>query len=132
MSLTPDEIKGATESVVWIAKREGSIYGFWRSPPDIEQDPGAVAVYESDADVQAFISRPVGPPRRVTPLQMRRALRALGHLAAVNAYVAQQSADVQEAWEFSDFIPFNDPLVVAAAAALGVDRATLFDKAEEF
>lgn len=66
MALTPQEVLNATESVVWIAKREGAIYGFWRSPPDPEQAPGAEAVYESDAEVQAFLAQ---PPRQPTAAQ---------------------------------------------------------------
>lgn len=79
MSLTPDEIKDATEPVVWVAKREGAIYGFWRSPPDPEQDPGAEAVYESDAEVQMFIGRSLPEPTSTqklaamgfTPLELK-------------------------------------------------------------
>ena len=62
MSLTDKQIKEATEPVVWIGRRDGAIYGFWRSPPDPEQDPGAVAVHESDAEVQAFLNRTLPTP----------------------------------------------------------------------
>lgn len=65
-------------------------------------------------------------PGEVTPLQIRRALRQLGHSAAVAVYVSAQSEEVQEAWEFATRIPYDDPLIDAAASGLGLDKAALF------
>lgn len=68
--------------------------------------------------------------RTCTPLQMRRALRQLGILATVESYVASQSEETQEAWEYASAMPASDPLIVAACAALSVDRKALYDLAE--
>jgi hypothetical protein len=86
-------------------------------------------------DGQSFTPLPPPPspiPQEVTPLQIRRALRQLGMLEQVNAYVSAQDGDVQDAWQFAIAIPRNDPLVVAAAAALGVDADALFRLAGTF
>ena len=63
-------------------------------------------------------------------LQMRRALRKLGLIDAVNAYVKAQPDDVQDSWEYGVTIPASDAMVIAACAALGVDRKALFDLAD--
>jgi hypothetical protein len=81
--------------------------------------------------VQAWIVEPLTPEEIeanllawrqdmvVSPLQMRRALRAQGLADAVAAYVAQQDADTQDAWEYAIQIRRDDALIVAAASALG-------------
>jgi hypothetical protein len=55
----------------------------------------------------------------VSPLQMRRALRAENLYNAIAAYVEQQDADTQDAWEYAVEIRRNDALIASAAAALG-------------
>jgi hypothetical protein len=55
----------------------------------------------------------------VSPLQMRRALRAESLYSAITAYVEQQDADTQDAWEYAVEIRRDDALIAAAAAALG-------------
>jgi hypothetical protein len=55
----------------------------------------------------------------VSPLQMRRALRAENLYNAITAYVEQQDADTQDAWEYAVEIRRDDALIAAAAAALG-------------
>jgi hypothetical protein len=80
-------------------------------------------------DGKTFTALPVPPPPvpvEVTPLQIRRALRQMGVLDQVNAYVSTQGEDVQDAWQFAIAIPRNDPMVVAAAAALNIDADALF------
>jgi hypothetical protein len=86
-------------------------------------------------DGQTFTPIPSPPPpipQQVTPLQIRHALRQLGLLDQVNAYVSTQSGDVQDAWQFAVAISRNDPMVVAAATALGVDADALFRLAGTF
>jgi hypothetical protein len=86
-------------------------------------------------DGQAFAPIPPPPPavpQQVTPLQIRRALRQFGMLDQVNAYVATQSGEVQDAWQFAIAISRNNPMVVAAATALGVDADALFRLAGTF
>lgn len=69
---------------------------------------------------------PQHTPLNVTPLQARRALRAAGLLATVNAWVAgQPDDDIRCAWEFASVIERNGPITVGAAAALGLTDAQL-------
>ena len=77
------------------------------------------------------LSPPLTPPDPVpavvSPLQMRRALRSQGLLDASLAYVAQQDADTQDAWEYAVEIRRTDALIASAAAALGKTEAEVDD-----
>lgn len=55
----------------------------------------------------------------VTPMQMRRALRAAGLKPAVDALLAQMPEEFIEAWEYAVTIERADPIIVAAGEALG-------------
>lgn len=83
---------------------------------------GAEATDEQKEAAQAVIDAfdpEVAPvPAVVTPLQLRRALRAAGLKAAVEALIAGAGEEVQEAWNFAREIPRNDPLILAAAEQL--------------
>lgn len=59
------------------------------------------------------------PPSTVTPLQMRRALRAVGLKDGINAFLEATGEEAQEAWEYAVEIRRDDRLVAAAAEALG-------------
>lgn len=65
-------------------------------------------------------------PAVVTPWRLRVALRAAGKLAAVEAWVAQQSADIQDAWEYGLERPIDHPLIRACATACNLDLPPLF------
>lgn len=71
-------------------------------------------------------------PTEVYALQFRRALRFFGKIDAANAWVAQQPAEVQEAWEYATKIYYADPLVTEAAALLDIDKGALFLKAATY
>ena len=59
-------------------------------------------------------------PEAITPLQARRALRAAGLLDAVNAWIATQPDDAQEAWEYCVEVRRDSPLIAGAQAGLGL------------
>jgi hypothetical protein len=63
----------------------------------------------------------------VSPLQMRRALRAKNLYDAITAYVEQQDADTQDAWEYAVEIRRDDALIAAAADALAKSDAEVDD-----
>jgi len=63
---------------------------------------------------------PVPVPEAITPLQARRALRGAGLLDAVNAWIATQSDDAQEAWEYCIEVRRDSPLIAGAQAGLGL------------
>lgn len=63
---------------------------------------------------------PAPVPEAITPLQARRALRAADLLDAVNAWIATQSDDAQEAWEYCIEVRRDDALIAGAQAALGL------------
>ena len=87
-------------------------------------------------DYQAWLSQgnepeqsqqpPAPVPGEVTPVQMRRAIRQLGKKAAFDALMAQQSATVQEDWEYCVVVHYDDATVIAMCSALEVDRDDLF------
>ena len=53
-------------------------------------------------------------------LQFRKALRQLGKMDAVKAYVEQADEETQEAWEYATEFRRLDPFIVQGMAALGV------------
>ena len=56
---------------------------------------------------------------KVGPLQIRRALRAMGEMETVKTYMETQATEEeQEAWEYATVIPRLDPLVVGLQGIL--------------
>lgn len=66
------------------------------------------------------VPTPVVVPASVTPLQARRALRAVGMMAAVDAFLGTANADTREAWEYASSVDRHEPMLTEIAAALGV------------
>ena len=64
-------------------------------------------------------------PAPVSSLRFRLALLNAGLLDSVENYVSEAPRNVRLAWEFHGECEFDNPLVKAAAAALGVNDATL-------
>ena len=56
-------------------------------------------------------------------LQFRKALRQIGKMDAVKAYVEQADEETQEAWEYATEFKRLDPFIVQGIAALGVSDA---------
>ena len=56
-------------------------------------------------------------------LQFRKALRQLGKMDAVKAYVEQADEETQEAWEYATEFKRLDPFITQGMAALGVSDA---------
>lgn len=94
-------------------------------------EAGAVAVSQVDTPeywatlldsgvvVSDFVPPP--PPKLVaTPRQVRLALNATGMRQAIEDYVASQSQDVKDSWEFSTVFGEDHPLIIAGKAALGL------------
>jgi len=61
----------------------------------------------------------------VTPLQMRRALRATGLKAIVDAALAAQSEEVREEWEFASEVRRDNATLNALGQSLGKSPADL-------
>ena len=70
-----------------------------------------------------FTPVPRGVPQAVTPLQIRKALRAVGRATAMKNFIDAQTEDLREAWEYADEIKRLDPIVAAAAAQFGFTQA---------
>jgi hypothetical protein len=70
---------------------------------------------------------PVPVPEAITPLQARRALRGAGLLDAVNAWIATQPDDAQEAWEYCLEVRRDSPLIVGAQEGLGLTSEQVDD-----
>ena len=74
--------------------------------------------------------KPIPPapvPEAITPLQARRALRAADLLDAVNAWIATQPDDAQEAWEYCVEVRRNDALIAGAQEGLGLTSEQVDD-----
>jgi hypothetical protein len=71
---------------------------------------------------------PKGPvPESITSLQARRALRKAGLLETVNTFIASQSEEIQETWEYAVEIYRNDPTLAMLATSLGLTSDQLDD-----
>lgn len=83
----------------------------------------------TDAEIAAAAALPpvVAVPVSVTPLQMRKALRAAGLKAQADAYLATLPAETQEAWEYASEIMRNDAFIEGARIALGMTSAQADD-----
>lgn len=73
------------------------------------------------------IAEPAYVPEAVTQLQFRRALRHFGLYDAVVAYVATQSAETIEAFDYASMVRRDSPSLNAGADALleGAGQSTL-------
>lgn len=114
---------------MFVVRTNGVVTGVSVSPQFDGQEQMPDDAPEVVACVKAL---PTSPIQSVTPLQMRRALRRLGLIDAVNAYVQSQSVDVQDSWQYCIGFPRNDPMIAAAGQALNVDLDALFDLAATF
>ena len=91
--------------------------------------PDAVVIEATQGGIRwlwdgVTLSQPPAPPEPVpeaiTPLQARRALRAADLLDAVNAWIATQPDDAQEAWEYCIEVRRDSPLIAGAQEGLGL------------
>ena len=84
-----------------------------------ERYENGVLVEERQIEVAAAV------PASVTPLQARKAIRAAGMKAAVDAWLASQTEEVREAWEFTIEVRRDSPLIAAAQSALNLTNAQM-------
>lgn len=74
---------------------------------------GEIEEFEVDPD-EVVIPIPIC----VSPLQMRRALRAAGLKDGIDDFLVGAGEEAQEAWEYATEIRRDNPLVAMAAAEL--------------
>ena len=129
-----------------VAKPGGQgVFAFCAQPGDTWGDFKVLAVsYVDDGDGPRLVStsapvfdgeavtvtRTYGPaliPQSVTPLQARKALRAAGMKSAVDAWLATQTEEVQEAWDYALEVRRDDATVLAAQAALELTDVQMDD-----
>lgn len=82
------------------------------------QEGGVIAPYEPPASV---------PPQVVSPYQARMALLNAGHLATVEALMADPSTDqaAKIAWEYATVFERHSPFIATLAPALGLSDAAV-------
>lgn len=78
----------------------------------------------TDAEIAAVMAKPV-IPQSVSMLAARRALRAAGLLDKVDAAIAAQPGDVQDAWSFSQTIDRQSATVKMLAAIINLSDAQI-------
>lgn len=94
-------------------------------------EAGAVALSAADTPTEwaallnsgiavSDFAPPPAPKLVATPRQVRLALNATGMRQAIEDYVASQSQDVKDSWEFSTVFEEDHPLIAAGKVALGV------------
>jgi hypothetical protein len=84
-------------------------------------------VYDVVAGVIRYTRKAAPPPVLVTPWRARLALNASGQRAAIEAWIATQSQDVRDGWEYATEIRRDHPMIAAAVAA-GVMTETQVDE----
>jgi hypothetical protein len=94
---------------------------------------GEATTIDSEADLaDVFRAQyPAGWPRlvplSVTPLQMRKALRAAGLIDTVTNYVATLDDDSKDAWEYATEIERGNAIIAAGATALNMTSGQVDD-----
>lgn len=68
----------------------------------------------------------VAAPASVTPLQMRKALRAQGLMPQVKDYFKTASEEVIEAWEYAVTVDYSDKDVTVMLTAIGANKDEMF------
>lgn len=89
-----------------------------------QQHQAAFDAWESSQqqpDLQAFV------PESVTPRQIRWALNASGLRAMVEGAIASSDQNTKDAWEFSNEVRRDNPLLTGLAAGLGMTKGQLDD-----
>lgn len=86
--------------------------GVWTQVNDVPQEPTEL---------------PPPVPSQVTPLQMRKAIRASGLRALVVSYLQTADEATVEAWEYALTIERDNAMIAGAAAALGKTEAEIDD-----
>jgi hypothetical protein len=90
-----------------------------------ENQPCHVWHHGAKAFVYTGDDMPVYPVPEVDDLQIRLALNQMGLRAAVEAYVAAADQNVKDWWAKARRFLIDNPMIQAAAAALGVTRPQL-------
>ena len=85
------------------------------------------AAFDAWQQSQPVEAPPVPVPESVTPRQIRWALNAAGLRATVEGAIASADQNTKDAWEFSNEVRRDNPLVTGLAAALGMSAAQLDD-----
>jgi hypothetical protein len=89
-----------------------------------------VQTQPTQAEIEAEVARlqaRADVPAHVSPLQMRRALRAAGLFDAVSSYVETMADEAREAWEYAVQIERGNALIAAAASVMGKTEAEVDD-----
>ncbi|MBB3594364.1 hypothetical protein FHX08_004768 [Rhizobium sp. BK529] len=109
-------------TTVYIRRANGSICElFWAPQVDLDVEERD----EADAEVQAFLNPPSLPIASVSSRQFKLQLLSAGLLDAVDAWVAQQSRDVQIAYEYSGTFVKDSPMMKAGFAAMGFSESQI-------
>lgn len=85
------------------------------------------AAFDAWAASQQEETLPTPVPESVTPRQIRWALNASGLRATVEGAVTSADQDTRDAWEFSNEVRRDNPLLTGLASALGMSTSQLDD-----
>jgi hypothetical protein len=91
--------------------------------------PPKTIPFTQDEEAQRAIdhARPPRVPKKITKVELVRALRAAGKLAVVKAQIAQSGADIREDWEASAAIHRTDPGWNAIYTGAGLSETEVDD-----
>lgn len=85
------------------------------------------AAFDAWAAAQQEAAPPSPVPESVTPRQIRWALNAAGLRGTVEGAIAGADQNTKDAWEFSNEVRRDNPLLNGLAAALGMSTEQLDD-----
>jgi hypothetical protein len=95
----------------------------------VPADPGnrhyaeiLAGIADGSITVAPYVAPPPPVPQEVTPLQMRKALRAAGLKSAADVHLATLPEEQIEAWEYAVTIMRADPFIESARVALGMSE----------
>jgi hypothetical protein len=86
-------------------------------------DPAISSVMMTDDEFASWVAEEKARdwmPAPVTPLQMRRALRALNLRESVESAAQAAGPEVMDAWDYALEVRRDNPLLVGMAAQLGI------------
>lgn len=112
----------------------GEVFAY-ESEAEREEFGAAELVAMTDEEVAQHLNPPAPVPQEVTMQKARRALRAAGKLAAVEAAIdalpEPARSDARDQWEYSATVQRHNPLVLNLAQQLGLDLDALFAQAAQ-
>lgn len=117
---------GIVENLIVVESVEDFIPEDGYSVVDIEGLPVEIGSTYDGVNFNAPVAV-VPVPESVTPLQMRKALRAIGLKPLVDQFIQTLNEETVEEWEYATSVVRGNPTIAMAAAGLGMTEEQVDD-----